>query len=350
MNITGILSEARISPSADTEAGQSALEKAEERLQHVRIADALELFDVAEQSGGDPDVCSAGRWTCRMLTGDFELAWRESDAITRRGKPDPHRFWDGLPVRGRHVLLRCLHGLGDTIQFVRYAELIRNEARSLTIEAQPKLKLLLQQSQIADEVITWGEPEPDWDQQIEVIELPRLYRTTVESIPARVPYLAVPGPPPICPFDGSRPLRVGLAWIASDYNPERSIPLEQFGAVLALPGISFFALQAAPGIVKLCDECTSFTLTAQALKTLDLVITVDTMMAHLAGALARPVWTLLPYQCDWRWMVERQDSPWYPTMRLFRQPRPGDWDAVIQRVKQELRELVSTKRVPVREG
>src|SRR5581483_7117340 len=124
-----------------------------------------------------------------MLAGDFESAWLESDAIARRGNPDPHRYWDGRPIDGRKVLLRCLHGLGDTIQFIRYARHIRERARSFAVEAQPRLKPLLIESRIAAHVFTWGEPEPEWDQQIEVVELPRIFRATVHTIPNDVPYL-----------------------------------------------------------------------------------------------------------------------------------------------------------------
>lgn len=292
-----------------------------------------------------------------MLSGDFESAWRESDAITRRAKPDPNRFWDGRPLDGRKVLVRCLHGLGDTIQFIRYAPLIRKKAHLLAIEAQPGLKLLLAQCSIADQVFTWGEPEPAWDLQIEIIELPRIFRTTIDSIPSHVPYLDLSSVPSIRPYDGSRALKVGFVWSSSNFNPERSIPIERFASIFATRGVQFFALQAGPertqlapwsaGIIDLYDETACVFATAKVLKSLDLVITVDTMLAHLAGALGRPVWTLLPFQCDWRWMLDRENSPWYPTMRLFRQPSVADWDSVMERVQCELEALVAlTKHLP----
>jgi hypothetical protein len=312
----------------------------------MRVRDALRLFERAEQAHYDLDSCAAGRWDCHMFLGDFESAWRESELIANRGNPDPHRFWDGQSFVGRRVLIRCLHGLGDTIQFIRYAPLIREQARTLTIEAQPTLKSLLEQAYIADSVITWGEPEPTWDQQIEIIELPRAFRTTVASIPNHVPYLNVPSELGSNVENGGRPLRVGIVWGSSSHNPERSIPLKDLAELFALPGASFFSLQAGPAraelepwssrATNLYDESASVLAIAQTLKTIDLVITVDTMMAHLAGAMACPVWTLLPYQCDWRWMLHRQDSPWYPTMRLFRQRRPGDWAGVVRQLRREL--------------
>jgi hypothetical protein len=215
------------------------------------------------------------------------------------------------------------------------------------------LKLLLKESRIADEVFTWGEREPHWDQQMEVVELPRIFRTTLDSIPNQVPYLDVPSVLSISRDDGLRPVRVGIVWASSSFNPARSVPLERFASIFATPGIRFYSLQAgsertelqswSTEIEALYDETACVLATAQALKALDLLITVDTMVAHLAGALARPVWTLLPFECDWRWMLDREDSPWYPTMRLFRQPKPADWDPVIERVQRELDALVAMK-------
>jgi hypothetical protein len=172
--------------------GREFFAKAEMELKGMRPAAAIRAFERAERSGCDADLCSAGRWTCHMLLGQFESAWQESDRIAARGRPDPNRFWDGLPVDGRSVLVRCLHGLGDTLQFVRYAPLIRLRARRLIIQAQPPLKALLEEAQIADEVITWDEPEPYWNQQIEIVELPRIFRTTLASVPDSVPYLDTP--------------------------------------------------------------------------------------------------------------------------------------------------------------
>jgi hypothetical protein len=326
--------------------------KAEERLSVRQIADALRLYEEAERLGCDPDACAAGRWTCHMLAGNFPLAWRESEAIALRGNPDPHRFWDGRPVEGRHILIRCLHGLGDTLQFIRYAPLIRERARSLTIEAQPPLQALLARSGLADHVITWGEPEPPWDQQLEIVELPRIFRTTLDSIPNRVPYLEAPVTANL-PAPSGRPLRVGVVWASSRYDPARSVPLDQMARLFLIPDVDFFGLQAdderfdlaslQTRVPNIHDESAGVLSAAQTLQTLDLLITVDTMMAHLAGALARPVWTLLPFACDWRWMLAREDSPWYPSMRLFRQPRPGDWKSVVDRVHCSLLELLPNR-------
>lgn len=272
--------------------------QATEQLERMRVKHALRLFERAEQAHHDPDCCAAGRWDCHMLLGDFESAWRESDSIASRANPDPHRFWDGQPFTDRRVLIRCLHGLGDTIQFIRYAPLMRRQARRVTIEAQPTLKSLLDQAGIADQVITWGEPEPDWDQQIEIIELPRVFRTTVASIPNQVPYLNISGSRQVHATTG-RKLRIGIVWGSSSYNPDRSIPLKDVAKLFAIPGTSFFSLQAGPQraeletwstqIVDLYSGSPSVLPIANTLLTIDLVISVDTMMAHLADAIRRPV-------------------------------------------------------------
>jgi hypothetical protein len=331
--------------------GQQFFDTAGEELAHRRVRKALELYRLAERAGHNADECAAGRWDCHMLAGDFELAWRESDAIAQRGNPDPHRFWDGRPFTGRRVILRCLHGLGDTLQFVRYAPLIRRQAKSLILEAQPKLEDLLREAQLADRVITWGATETAWDQQVEVTELPRIFRTTIHSIPNRVPYIDVPFHSRAREFDPRGLLRVGVVWASSAYNPARSIPIRQMAGLFATPGVSFVSLQAgveaaevepwAGQVTILPEAFTGIFATAQTIKNLDLVITVDTMTAHLAGAMGRPVWTLLPFECDWRWMLARADSPWYPTMRLFRQQRTGDWKPAMDAVQRELTALAA---------
>ncbi|MBV8866270.1 MAG: hypothetical protein JO210_12830 [Acidobacteriaceae bacterium] len=331
--------------------------RAEEQLAAMCVSEALKLFHQAEETGCDADSCAAGRWTCYMLSGDFELAWRESDSIAARGNPDPHRFWDSRPLDGRRVLIRCLHGLGDTIQFIRYAPLVRAKARHLTLEVQPTLKDLLTYSRLADEVITWGEPEPAWDQQIEVVELPRIFRTLPESVPNGVPYLHAPAASLYRRRARAGLIRAGIVWNASNYNPARAIPAEAIAKLLDVPGVEFYSLQAglerfdlighAPPIPQLFSEGECVLTTASLVRTLDLVVTVDTMMAHLAGALGRPVWTLLPYQSDWRWMLNREDTPWYPTMRLIRQNQPGEWEPVISKVKSELAACVDSVQIPV---
>ncbi len=327
--------------------------QAEVALQQRRVRDAIDAYRTAEELGFDTDACCGARWVCHMLLGDFAAAWRESERIEKHGRPDGNRFWDGKPLRGKRVLIRCLHGLGDTIQYVRYAALLRTQVKSLTIETQPMLKRLIQDSALADHTMTWGEPEPPWDRQIEVIELPRIFETTVDTIPSRTPYLRTTARD--C-YERDRGLfRVGLVWASSRYNPSRCVPLAEFSSLFDIGGAKFYSFQAGDNRQELAEAKLPITdafdrsgcvqAAANGLASMNLVITVDTMMAHLAGALALPVWTLLPFQADWRWMLDRNDSPWYPSMRLFRQRADGDWSQQMAEIRSELQKLVSESGV-----
>ena len=283
-----------------------------------------------------------------MLSGCFEEAWRESDRIAARGRPDPHRLWDGLPFAGKRVVIRCLHGLGDAIQFIRYVRLVRRGASRVTVQTHPELVSLIRSMALVDDVISWSDDGCiQWDQQIEVMELPRAFRTTLETVPAEVPYLAVES----CrrehcrvpPRRGKNP-RIGLQWRSGEYNPERSIPAEELCPILKIPGMDFYTFQRGPhrgdlhhldvasSVYDVSGESPEILEAAADLMNIDLLITADTMLAHLAGALGVAVWVLLPFAADWRWMLDRKDTPWYPTMKLFRQPSPGDWGPAVRQI------------------
>jgi hypothetical protein len=320
-----------------------------------RIHDCLELLRAAERSGHDAGECAACRWDCWMLLGRFEEAWKESDSILARGLPDPNRLWDGLPFAGKRVMIRCLHGFGDAIQFVRYAKLVRQDAASVAVQTHPQLVSLFKNAPFIDRVTTWddgpGLRHRDWDQQIEVMELPRAFRTTLDDIPAESPYLFVDrrhlARSPLAERPRRHP-RVGVLWEGGEWNPARNVPFAEVLPVLTAPGFEVYSFQRGPGgeqlrvsgladrIADLSGEGQDSVYFAADLMHIDLLITVDTMAAHLAGALGRPVWVLLPFEADWRWMLDRADSPWYPTMRLFRQKRPGEWRAVVEQVVREL--------------
>ena len=280
-----------------------------------------------------------------MRRGDFAAAWAISDAVlrARAGVPCWHwprhlqYVWDGTPLAGKRVLVRCYHGLGDTIQFIRYAPLIKAMAREVIVWAQPALLPLLRTVRGIDRLLPLhdGTPEVEYDVDVESMELPYVFRTTLATIPAEVPYLHVA--PAALPRHGR--LAVGVVWAAGDWEHERrSIPFPLLAPLAAVPGVVLYMLQRGPvldqyhpgiGILAGSDDVVE---TARLMRALDLVISVDTMPAHLAGALGVPVWTLLDAAADWRWLEGRVDSPWYPTMRLFRQEYPGAWEAMIARV------------------
>jgi hypothetical protein len=334
------------------------LEKAEALLSS-RDQSILTAFSLAELAGADPDRCAGGRWIAHMLRGDFESAWKECDAIRHRGANDPNRFWNGQPVDGRQVIIRCLHGFGDALQFLRYIPKISARAASVVIEVPPALYELAPYIDGAERIITWGDlapaTPPDWEVQLEVMELPYYFRTALRDVPIRRNYLQIPRAVRdrviLAP---SHLPRVGLVWAAGEWNPRRSLPFSYIKSLVADSRCEFWSLQgghantdwkaiARSNIVRDAEENGTGLLTlATTVLQLDLVITVDTLAAHLAGALGKPAWVLLEHAADWRWMTDRADSPWYPSLRLFRQHSPGDWAGVINCVKEELQAWART--------
>lgn len=280
-----------------------------------------------------------------MLRGDFAAAWSISDRVLRErialGEPCDHwprheqYVWRGGSLRDLRVLVRCYHGLGDTIQFVRLLAPLRAETRRTILWAQPALCELLASVEGIDEILPLheGVPACEYDADIEIMELAHYLRVTAETIPRRVPYIYewVEGPR-LAPRDA---LHVGIAWQSGAWDPNRSVPPSLFAELGSVPGVCWHSLQyeANPPFAAHPIVDKDLALTARRMRSLDLVVSVDTVTAHLAGALALPVWTLLPHECDWRWMSCGEHSPWYPTMRIFRQPRAGDWSSVIHDVR-----------------
>ena len=277
-----------------------------------------------------------------MRRGDEAASWVVSDEVlaardpaTRDNPTLPYHkrwVWDGRPFDGRHVLVRCYHGLGDTLQYTRFLPFLRERVGSLTVEAQPELLPLLRTVRGPDRLLAFDvdAPAAPAECDMEIMELSHALRMSAQEAPA--PYLeVVPAEIP-----GSA---VGLCMSAGDWDVTRSIDPALFVAVANLCPI--FLLQSRPlaeslnllnpqGCAPTIEEA------ARQVAGLSLVITVDTMIAHLAGALGRPTWLLLKYDADWRWMEARNDSPWYPATRLYRQQSPGDWHSVVQRVLHDL--------------
>ncbi|GGF02668.1 glycosyltransferase family 9 protein [Hymenobacter cavernae] len=291
-------------------------------------------------------------WMRHMLRGEFEKAWQKTDKdlAARADKPCwhlPRHFqyiWNGTSLDGKRVLVRCYHGLGDTIQFIRYMPLLKAVAAEVIVWAQRELIPLLKTAPGIDQLLPLhdGTPEVAYDVDVEIMELPHIFRTTLETIPRSIPYLHVE---PRFLSPDKEQLAVGLVWKAGDWDGRRSIPFPLLAPLATLLGVQLYILQGDaeqagwqegiginPGALNLYEY-------ARVIRGLDLLITVDSMPAHLAGALGVPVWTLLHAEADWRWMQHRDDSPWYPTMRLFRQAEAGDWEGVVERVMGELKQL-----------
>lgn len=266
--------------------------------------------------------------------------------------------WDGSPLEGRTIFVHAEQGLGDALQFVRYAPLLKARgAGRVIVECTAPIGDLMRSAPDVDLVVTTGDVLPAFDVHAYMMSLPLLCGTTIDTIPAEVPYLEAPRRAVEDAIRSHRGFRVGLVWGGNPIHQRdllRSIPLSQLAPVLAVPGAKFFSLQkgaplsqltepAARDIVNLDAMLGDFSDTAAALEALDLVITVDTSVAHLAGALGTPVWMMLPHVPDWRWMLDRADSPWYPSMRLFRQAAIREWSGVIEEITLSLAALVEDR-------
>ena len=293
-----------------------------------------------------------------MRRGDFAAAWELSDAVLRRraGVPCWHLprheqfFWNGGSLAGKRVLVRCYHGLGDTVQFIRYATLLSEIAAEVIVWVQPELEALVRTVQGVDRVLALhdGAPEVEFDADVEIMELPHIFRTTLETVPAGV--LSGPGAPGPGAAARAPDLAVGLVWQAGDWDHRRSVPVTLAARLAAVPGVAIHVLQRGnalgdwPPSVGILSGSDDVLEAARVMRALDLVISIDSLPAHLAGALGVPVWTLLQAEADWRWLEGRTDTPWYPTMRLFRQDRdhPGAWEPVVANVVAELERSLRT--------
>jgi SAM-dependent methyltransferase len=289
----------------------------------------------------------ASRWVTAIRRGDFATGHAISDFVLARRDPrerdDPNQpyhcrwVWDGRSFEQRHVLVRCYHGLGDTLMFARFLPKLRRQAASVTVELQPELVELFSEFNGVDRLIPFNPARPTapGECDIEITELLHALRVDSTQLAAWVPYLSVPtAAVAACkerlPRDA---FNVGLCWRVGAWLPERSVPLGQLAAACALPGVRFVSLQRGPAseeartVARFHNSSAppSILATACLVTSLDLVITVDSMIAHLAGALGRQVWLLLSRDADWRWMQGRDDTPWYPSTRLYRQINDGDW-------------------------
>lgn len=279
------------------------------------------------------------KWVAAMRTGRFETAWalcREAlDLRDPGGRDDPaspyHQrwVWDGGDFAGRQVLVRCYHGLGDTIQFARFLPLLAGRAARVTVEAQPRLiDLLAGIAGIALAPFDPARPLPPSECDIEITELDFALSATPSAAPP--PYLSAPRA--VLPAG-----TVALCHGAGDWDPARSVPAELFAPLCRhAPCITLMPEPTALDVLNPGGCPFDIGATASLVAAAELVITVDTMIAHLAGAMGRPTWLLLKAEPDWRWAPDQPGSAWYPSMRLYTQPRPGDWQAVLARVERDL--------------
>lgn len=280
------------------------------------------------------------QWVAAMRAERYHAAWdiaeaslRARDPATRDDPAAPYHqrwVWDGTDPDGRDVLVRCYHGLGDTIQFARYLPLLGQRARSLTLEVQPRLIELLTGISGVDRLVPFdpARPLPPSECDIEITELDLVLRVPPPAVAA--PYIKASRA--ILPRN-----TIALCHATGDWDPERNIPAELLEPVCRhAPTLTLVAAPSALPVLNPLGCPFDIGVTAAFVATADLVITVDTMIAHLAGAMGRPTWLLLKADPDWRWAPERRASAWYPSLRLYAQPRPGDWRSVADQVAADL--------------
>ena len=324
-----------------------------------RQAEALACYDRALALTTDYPEAHFNRAHALLITGQFEEGWKEYEwrfAVARYDRNFGRPLWAGEALGGRSILLHAEQGFGDTLQFLRYTPLVGERGGRVVLEVPGPLVRLARSVEGASQVVAVGEPLPAFDFHCPLLSLPRVLGTTLSTIPDAVPYVRAPAEAAAwAERIGSAPgIRAGLVWAGTTVgalDPQLLEPLWE------VAGISWFSLQvgdrpehlALPDGLKVADLSrwlTDFAETAAAVSHLDLIITVDTATAHLAGALARPTWVMLPAAPDWRWLLGRQDSPWYPTMRLFRQKKAGDWLNVTRELAGALAQIALWPEAP----
>jgi hypothetical protein len=326
-----------------------------------RLDEASAAYDRALELEPDAPGLRKNRALLWLLQGKYREGWEEyewrwkCEELPERdfGRP----LWDGSPLDGKTIVLHCEQGIGDTLQFIRYARLVEQRVGRVVVSCPKVLTPLLARAAKIERTVDDGQ-WPAFDVHAPLMSLPRIFGTTLETIPASTPYLEADWQlvehwrQKLSSLSG---FKVGIAWQGNPafcFDRSRSVSLSQFAPLADVPGVVLISLQKGFGSEQVAslegrfqvaelgpglDQTGAFIDTAAVMRNLDLVITSDTAVPHLAGALGVKVWLATPFAPDWRWLLERDDSPWYPTMRLFRQHRRGDWHDVFKRIAEALK-------------
>jgi tetratricopeptide (TPR) repeat protein len=324
----------------------------------AHYARALELDP--KSAGGHYNLALALLREGRFVEGWREHEWRwdfRELKLHRRHGAKPQ--WRGEPIHGETILLHAEQGLGDTLQFVRYAPLVAERGATVLLEVQPRLVRLIQRLPGVQRVIARGDTPGEFSWQCPLMSLPLAFGTTADTIPRRASWIEADSGAEKDAWQQwpGAGLRVGVCWAGNPQyrsDEQRSMPLRALLPLADVAGISWFSLQMGPACGQMTplanafplhdasSRCRDFAETAALVATLDVVISVDTSVAHLAGAMGKPLWLVLPQLADWRWMDHREDSPWYPTARLFRQQQCGNWSGPVENIREELKKLAAS--------
>lgn len=313
-----------------------------------------------------------------LALGDFERGWKEYEWRWAAYNETPRKYkqpmWDGSDLHGKTILLYAEQGLGDSFQFIRYAKLLKERGAIVIFDAQKPIKQILSLCPYLDKVVTGNDPLPAFDFQIPLMSLPLVFNTTLKTVPAEIPYLHADQK--LVEYwkeklASDKNFKIGICWQGNaNYSTQflrktvaaKSMHVREFAPLAQVKGISIYNLQKMNGDEQLKevnqllnirsfgpdfdDKNGRFMDTAALIKNLDLVVTIDTSISHFAAALGTPTWILLPEPADWRWMLKCTDTPWYPNVRLFRQPKVGDWKSVMEDIVTALLEIVSKQPIP----
>jgi tetratricopeptide (TPR) repeat protein len=330
---------------------------------------ALEDYARALHFRADYSEAHTNRSLLLLLLGQFQAGWTEYEWRWKgkqdKGRSLPGQHWDGGPLAGKRILIHAEQGLGDTLQFIRYARELKGRGATVYVECQRQVCKLLSRTVGVDKMFHRGQNLPPFDFHVPMLSLPGMLGTSLDNMPSAAPYVVShPGLTKTWADRLSRysnTFNIGIAWQGNPQHRgdrKRSIPLKMFAPLAAIPGVKLFSLQKGFGVEQIATTASEvplldlgnvgvtedgFLRTAAITKNLDLIVTADTSVAHLAGAMGVPVWIAMSTACDWRWMRDREDSPWYPSMQLFRQRQAGDWVEVFARIAETVPPLVAAK-------
>jgi tetratricopeptide (TPR) repeat protein len=344
-----------------------------------RLAESIPYYNKTLELNPNHAEAMFSRGLAYLVIGDFEQGWQGYEWRYSRPSQGSLRTyvqprWDGSDLQGKTILLHAEQGLGDTFQFIRYATLVKEKNGIVIVAVQKPLIMFMKACKGIDHVISLDETPPPFDVHCPLMSLPCVLKTRIDTVPQTIPYLFA-ADHLVAEWKeklaGDTNFKIGICWQGNDNYAtpllratvaQKSVHPSEFEPICAIPGVSVYSLQKTTGTDQLSELPAGmhiitfdgdfdnshgrFMDTAAVIKNLDLVITVDTSISHLASGLGTPTWVMLPNPADWRWMMDRNDSPWYPNvLRLFKQPTPGNWKSMLQEVAEELQKYIQKNRL-----